>query len=222
MIDYVKKNWYWIFAVSVLVFLLIQSNNKNIDQGLRHANNLLAIQDTVKYYKNKEGDLVASKRALEVTNKELKEGLYIKDQKLIDLSKKFDKVHSATIIQTETIIDSVTVPHETKVPFDFERKFILNTEDYSIAGWSNQDENGIEKISVPAKLRVVTGIKNRWTKSHYTTDIVSDNPHVKIKDIDSQVITVRNKRFGVGFIAGIDIKGEGIIGFGVSYDLFKF
>ena len=108
------------------------------------------------------------------------------------------------------------------MPFDFERTFNIDAKNYSLKGLSNQEGIRVDSISVPAKLRAVTGIKNRWNKSHYTTDIVSDNPHVKIKDIDSQVITVRNKRFGFGFIAGIDIKAEPIIGLGISYDLFKF
>jgi len=164
------------------------------------------------HYKNELGTITATKQVLEFEKKDLKELLYSKDTSLNALRKEFSKVNA--IIQTETMvaIDSVTVPFEAKIEYDFERKGKHMDKwfqyDYSL----NEDGFRIADFAMLNKQTSITGFKRKWLlgKQTYTTDITNSNPYIKIVEVQTVQVVVP-KRFydtrlfniGDGFVGGV-------------------
>jgi len=172
----------------------------------------VALIDATDHYKNELGTMTATKKVLELEKKDLKELLYSKDTSLNALCKEFSKVEA--IIQTETMvaIESVIVPFETKIGYDFERKGKHMNKwlqyDYNI----NEDGFKIADFSMLNKQTSITGFKRKWLlgKQTYTTDITNTNPYIKTVEVQTVKVVVP-KRFydtrlfniGIGFIGGI-------------------
>jgi len=195
-----------------LFMALVLSINQCSSNKQLLASQGVALIDATDHYKNELGTITATKKVLELEKKDLKELLYSRDTALNTLRKEFSKVDA--IIQTETMvaIDSVTVPFDTKIGYDFERngKHLENwlQYDYSL----NQDSFSLSDFRMLNKQTSITGFKRKWLlgKQTYTTDITNTNPYIKTMEVQTVQVVVpkhfydtRLFNIGVGFIGGV-------------------
>jgi len=200
-----------VFILGLLIALILSINQCSTNKQLA-ASQDAALIDATNHYENDLGTITATKRVLELEKKDLKELLYSKDTSLNTLRKEFLKVEA--VIQTEAmvVIDSVTIPFETKIEFDFERKG-KHMDNWLKFNYNlNQDGFDIADFIMLNKQTSITGFKRKWLlgKQTYTTDITNTNPYIKIIDVQTVQVVVP-KRFydtrlfniGVGFIGGM-------------------
>jgi len=200
-----------VLILGLLIALILSINQCSTNKQLA-ASQDAALIDATNHYENDLGTITATKRVLELEKKDLKELLYSKDTSLNTLRKEFLKVEA--VIQTEAmvVIDSVTIPFETKIEFDFERKG-KHMDNWLKFNYNlNQDGFDIADFIMLNKQTSITGFKRKWLlgKQTYTTDITNTNPYIKIIDVQTVQVVVP-KRFydtrlfniGVGFIGGM-------------------
>jgi len=211
-----------IFALIALVcFLLFRSCDKSNEIQRFKTNNAILKED-VKYTKSKLGQEIASKSVLEVTLKELKKGYWIKDDSLKDITRGFKKIQSATIIKTKYKVDTVTIVYDSPGKEYFKREWSKITPHFTISGVSTNAYTRIDSLTLLNTQRLVIGAKKGFFNNQLSVSVTNSNPYVKTKDILAQSVTVPNKRFGVGFFAGVDILGKPTLGVGLNYSLFRF
>ena len=68
----ITKNWGWIFAIGVLLFLLFQSNAKTERLKRNHSIELLGLYEGIERDSLKNGQELASKQAMILTERELR------------------------------------------------------------------------------------------------------------------------------------------------------
>ena len=211
-----------IFALlAVVCFLLIkgcdQSNNLE-----RFKTNAAVLKEDLSFTKSKLGQEIAGKSALEVTLKELKEGYWIPDDSLIDVSKGFKKVQSATIIKTKYKVDTVTIVYDSPSKEYFKREWSKITPHFTITGVSTNAYTRIDSLTLLNTQRLVIGTEKGFFNNTLSVQVTNSNPYVTTTELLTQSVTIPNKRFGVGFFAGIDITGKPTVGVGLNYSLFRF
>lgn len=214
----------------VLVFLLLRqcANNAHYKETTESAIGYLT--DSVSYYKNKAGQLVAHRKAIEGENEAL--AVLLSKQidstrQLSELVENFKKVNTAGNITTITKIDTIEVPYEVPVPYEFEREFSRLTKHYKIGGFVNQSGITIDSLSIPNTLSFVIGKrKTGFFKSEYRIEAVSSNPYVQTTGLDFYSLQVPRKRLGLSLYAGYGLDRNFAltpqIGVGISYDLLQF
>ena len=211
-----------IFALlAVVCFLLIkgcdQSNNLE-----RFKTNAAVLKEDLSFTKSKLGQEIAGKSALEVTLKELKEGYWIPDDSLIDVSKGFKKVQSATIIKTKYKVDTVTIVYDSPSKEYFKREWSKITPHFTITGVSTNAYTRIDSLTLLNTQRLVIGTEKGFFNNTLSVQVTNSNPYITTTELLTQSVTIPNKRFGVGFFAGIDITGKPTVGVGLNYSLFRF
>ena len=211
-----------IFALLALVCFLVikgcdQSNNIE-----RFRTNAAALKEDISFTKSKLGQEIAGKSALEVTLKELKESYWIKDDSLRDITRRFKKVQSATIIETVVEIDSIEIPYQTPGKEYFKREWSKITPHFTITGVSTNAYTRIDSLTLLNTQRLVIGTEKGFFNNTLSVQVTNSNPYIKTTDILTQSITIPNKRFGVGFFAGVDVLGKPTVGVGLNYSLFRF
>lgn len=209
-------------TILILLFFLYRSNNKLNSYKNKADNELVIRLDSVKYYKSKLGQLVASNKVLSTSQQDFKKGYYIKDDSLNDIMKKFKKIKSSVIIKTQTVIKEIKVPYKDTIPFSFKKEFKFQNPFYNINGISTHKGVTINNLNISTTLRQVTGVKTNWFKKTITTDVSSSNPFVKIKDIHSQTIEIKKRRIGLGLFTGYDYTLKPTIAIGLSYNFIMF
>jgi len=211
-----------IFALlAVVCFLLIKGcdQSKNLE---RFKSNNAILKEDISFTKSKLGQEIAGKSALEVTLKELKGGYWVPDDSLIDISKGFKKVQSATIIETVVEIDSIEIPYQNPGNEYFKREWSKITPHFTITGVSTNAYTRIDSLTLLNTQRLVIGTEKGFFNNTLSVQVTNSNPYIKTTELLTQSVTIPNKRFGVGFFAGIDITGKPTVGVGVSYSLFRF
>ena len=211
-----------IFAlIAVVFFLLIKGcdQSKNLD---RFKSNNAILKEDLKYNTSKLGQEVAIKSVLEVTLKELKQGYWIKDDSLTDITRRFKKVQSATIIKTKYKVDTVTIVYDSPGKEYFKREWSKITPNFTITGVSTNAYTRIDSLTLLNTQRLVIGTEKGFFNNTLSVQVTNSNPYIKTTELLTQSITIPSKRFGVGFFAGIDITGKPTVGVGVSYSLFRF
>ena len=211
-----------IFALLALVcFLLIKGCNQS-NNIKRFKTNAAVLKEDLSFTKSKIGQETAGKSALEVTLNELKEGSWVPDDSLIDISKGFKKVQSATIIKTKYKVDTVTIVYDSPGKEYFKREWSKITPHFTITGVSTNAYTRIDSLTLLNTQRLVIGTEKGFFNNTLSVQVTNSNPYIKTTDILTQSITIPNKRFGVGFFAGVDVLGKPTVGVGVSYSLFRF
>ena len=211
-----------IFALIALVcFLVIKGcdQSKNLE---RFKSNNEILKEDLKYTTSKLGQEIAGKSALEVTLKELKEGYWIKDDSLTDITRRFKKVQSATIIKTKYKVDTVTIVYDSPGKEYFKREWSKITPHFAITGVSTNAYTRIDSLTLLNTQRLVIGTEKGFFNNTLSVQVTNSNPYITTTELLTQSVTIPNKRFGVGFFAGIDITGKPTVGVGVSYSLFRF
>lgn len=222
---------YIIVVVTLLFIVMCLSIHQCISNKFSYNENLIALTDTIKYYKGKNKELVASKTMLEISFKNIK---CINDS-LYDVIKSIGVKNPDNVVYIETIIKDEK--HDTiwKIPsissndnnkyikkdFDFSNKYrtlkgyvYLNKPD--TLGLSIEQNNAIADFTI--------------TQKDNNVYITSNNPYIKYNNIigikNQSKNNTKTKRFGIGPYIGIginkDAKIEPTIGIGITWSLFRF
>jgi hypothetical protein len=211
-----------ILALLALVCFLLVKNCDRAKDVERFKSNNAILKDSVTYSESKLGQEIASKRALDVTLKELKEGYWIKDDSLTDITRKFKKIQSATIIKTVAEIDSIKIPYKNPANEYFNQSWSKETPLFAISGISTNSFMQINTLRLFNTQRLVIGTEKGFFNNTLSVQVTNSNPHIKTTELLTQSVTIPNKRFGVGLFAGIDITGKPTVGVGLNYSLFMF
>src|SRR5690606_24173390 len=137
------------------------------------------------------------------------------------------KVLSAGNITTVTVIDTIEIPYEKPVEFEFTRDFNAKTDFYTINGQSSNTGVKINQIEIPNTLSFVIGEKKMGLfKSVLQIEAVNSNPYIKTTGLDSYIYTQKQKRFGLSIYAGYGLNANFTatpqVGIGLSYQLLSF
>ena len=221
-----------IYIIALLLFVLMcLSMHKCISNKHLYDNNIIALTDTIKYYKGKNKELVASKTMIETSFNNIK---YINDSlynvlKSIGVKNPDNVVYIETIIRDEKhdtiwktpIISSNDNNKYIKKDFDFSNQYrtlkgyvYLNKPD--TLGLSIEQNNAIADFTI--------------TQKDNNVYITSNNPYIKYNNIigieNQSQNNIKTKRFGIGPYIGIginkDAKIEPTIGIGLTWSLFRF
>jgi len=211
-----------IFALVALVCFLLVKNCENAKDVERFKTNAAVLREDLSFTKSKLGQEIAGKSALEVTLKELKEGYWIKDDSLTDITRKFKKIQSATIIKTVVKIDSINIPYQNPANEYFNQSWSKETPLFAISGISTNSFMQINTLRLFNTQRLVIGTEKGFFNNTLSVQVTNSNPHIKTTELLTQSVTIQNKRFGVGFFAGIDVTGKPTVGVGLNYSLFRF
>ena len=188
-------------------------NIKSCNDTIKNNKLIESLNDSISYYKDKNGILHSKISVIEVermkdftklnlTNKELKE--------LQELVKKYKNVKSATIIKTETKIVEKIV-----------NKTVLDTISNTPIYKSNFNLKGYIKISIKNDFNIVTYKE----KGKLILDVSDKNPYSVTKAQRNYINIPKQKRCGLGINAGYGINNNGLspyIGLGINYNLFNF
>ena len=221
----IKTHLIYIAIITALLFTLSISVRSCQENKQLYNNNITALVDSISHYKTKNGELVASKTLLEGDMSLLKKvnsdlmdelnSMKVKNpEQVVKIVTKYVQIPSDTV----WVIDSINTNVNITKQFNF-------TNDYrSLMGNVYLENNtlglNINKDEVYAKYTLA--IKDN--KAYITTD----NPHIKILDIQGITIpTPKTKRFYLGpsINFGYDPfknKPTFNIGISVGYGLFSW
>ena len=185
------------------------------------------LNDSIKYYKNKHGQEVAYKTALQGE----KSAMSVLLSKQIDstgqlkrLTEKYKRIASAGNITTVTRIDTIPVAYEVPVPFEFERTWEKINPFYSLSGKSNQNGITIDRLEIPNTLSYVIGDKKTGLfKSEYRIETVNSNPYVRTTGLDAYTHKTNEGVMSIGGQVGYGMTLFGpspYAGVGVNFDLW--
>lgn len=186
-------------------------------------NSIEALTSDINEFKTKQGLWVSEKQAFEGTKRDLKEIIKTKDAALQSALKTFKKPVAAASVKTIVEIDTVFIPYEKIVDFEFSRTFKKDTKYYSINGVANQKGVDVLNVSIPNTQTLVIGKKRvGFLKYETTVDIINSNPLIKVDELEAFSFKSKPKRFGLGVFVGYSTELEVVIGVGVSYNLISF
>ncbi len=217
----------WI-AVVILFFLLLRQCNNAKDRSRESEKDFL--NDTIEYYENEVGQIIAEKNSL----KGDKQTLEVLLSKQIDstgqlkrLVRNFRTTDAAGNVSTDIRIDTVFIPYEVPVTEPFNRKFKKSNKHYFFSGISDNNGIRLDSISFPNTLSFAIGKKRTgFLKSEYLIEAVNSNPFIKTIGLDSYTLKVPKKRLGLSIYAGYGIGNNFTftpqIGLGISYNLIRF
>ncbi|MAX50553.1 MAG: hypothetical protein CMH22_01060 [Methylophaga sp.] len=213
----------------VLLFVILRQCNSATQQRQSQESATEFLNDTIAYYQNKLGQQVAEKKAIQGD----KATLEILLSKQIDstgqlkrLVSKYKNIAAAGNITQETKIDTVEIPYEAAVPFEFTREFTKQTDYYSITGTSNQNGVTLNDIQIPNSLSFAIGKKRTgFFRSEYRIEAVNSNPYVQTTGLDSYTLKVPTKRLGLSLYAGYGVGSNFTLqpsaGIALTYTLFR-
>jgi type II secretory pathway pseudopilin PulG len=209
-------------VLALAIAWLVREKINSSKYQSRVESNLAAQQQELTAYELKNNQLVSTRKTIEVTNKELKRQIWVKDDSLNLLVKQFKKVKAAVKIEQEVEIRNIPMPYEVPVPYDFTRNLKKINKYYSLFGVSNSLGVTIDSLKIHNTQRIVIGTKRSYFKTTITTDVTNSNPHVNTTGITSQVATTPIHRLGLGFFVGYNLKLEPTFGAGLVYTPFFF
>ncbi|WP_271407317.1 hypothetical protein [Tenacibaculum soleae] len=199
------KNFIQIAVIILLSAVLLHQCSLTAQLKSTTELNTAAALDSVKYYKNKLGQVVAEKQTYKGTATQLKQLFEAEQQKSNQFkaaSKKWRKLYSAAKIELQFKLDSIDVPFTVPVPYNFTRDFLKETKDYTIKGIANQNGLNID-FRAKATITPFTGIKptGLFAREH-RTEITSSNDNIQITDFENFNFVEKPKRWGVGLSFG--------------------
>lgn len=184
---------YIIIIVILSLFGFRQFNLKNQNED-RYELNYAAQLDSTKYYKNKSGEIVATKKSLLYTKKEL--SIATKKNKRLQESVKGFKKTIAVLQSTQKVEhDTIYVPFEKPIDCVFSRS--IKYEDEKIVFSQTITNLGVLTPEIrfkPNKQDIVFGWKSKgmFKKSILTAEITNSNKAYENKDL--KPITIHYKR----------------------------
>lgn len=181
-----------IIYICVIIGLLLFSV-KECNQSIDYKNDvakLSSYKDTAMFYESKSKTLVTYNTALEISKEALIKSNKDLQKELDDLKLKDPKV--ITRIKTVTIIDSIPITFETKLPCD---TFIVNfshKEDwFSLDGTITDKNINLRNLILPNDFSIITAKKKNglFKKNELVVTVVATNPYVQTTGLQNYVIT---------------------------------
>lgn len=220
------KNFIQILLILILAIISFNQcvTNKEFKQQLKL--NELAEKDTVSYYVNKLGLEVAKSKSYKGTAEELESYLQNardSSKQFAEATRKWRKIANALQIEIEFKVDSLEIPFNTPVNFEFTRSFFKQTDAYVFKGFVNNFGINIDARAT-ATITPITGTKPTGLFSNdFRTEITSSNNLIRVKDFKNFNFTERKKHFGVGFSVGFGFyQGGFFLGPSINYNLIQF
>ncbi len=189
-----KKHIPYIVIIIALVLVAFNTYKGRKADNSRYKSNLIALNDSIKYHKNKFGKEVASKKALQLTVNELKD--HTKENKeLKEALKKFKK--PITVIQTEQVvrIDTIYQKFKDSVKCVFSKDIFVNNKDYQFNFKVNQTGFKLSNLSIFNKQNIVAGWKSQglFKNPIATVEITNSNKYFKQTKIKPIIIVYKKK-----------------------------
>lgn len=214
-----------IIIIAVLSVILFQTCEEKQMQFHQYTNKIEYLNDSVRTYKNKYGQEVKTRLALQGDNKQLGVLLGQTEKELNELTKKYKRVKTAVEVKTVFNIDTLFVPFDTPTDFTFKRPFVEEKVHYRIKGMVSNKGITFNDISIPSTLSLVIGErKNGLFKSRtISIDANVDNPLINIEGLESYIYKPKIKRWGVGVQFGYDVLNlQPSLSVGVNYNFIRF
>lgn len=200
-----------LFALFVLggTFLYLYHRNSVKSQEIaQYKQNWKAAQDSVEHFRLKNGELLAERQSLVLSESELRAQLNISKDEIKDLKKKLGSAPAVvTKVQSEVRIDSIYIESTPTVvtvdtlsaPITFNDNWLtLNGQvDYS----SGKVRTNLHNISMSAPLTIGTAENGKFFVS-------TSNPYLNITDITSVVsekVVPKRRHWGIGVSIGPSI-----------------
>ncbi|WP_121665229.1 hypothetical protein [Mesonia aquimarina] len=238
-IDYIKKNRSFILmiAVAFFVFLWLEECGSRKTAENEKESIQTFLNDSIDYYKNKNGQLVAEKSALKGSNNKLSKNNDVlqvllskqvdSTQQLKKLVSEFKTIDAAGNITTETKLEDIQIDFDEPIEFDFIREWSKNDKFYSIYGKASQVGIKIDSLYIPTLISFGIGEKRKnFFSTEYKFEATSSNPHVSITGLDGGTFTERRKRLGisayVGYGLGSNFSFQPSAGLALTYTIFWF
>lgn len=219
-----------IIYLLVIVFVLVLFIGKCKSIQNEYETNMIALTDSIHYYKSKSGNLVATKTAFTSDNiKNIKQHVRPIYDDIKDMNLKpghiTNAVHAEGEIKTPEA-DTVYVIKENDYHNNFCKEFNFNDN------WRTLEGN-IYYIRNHNEDSVKVNINKNIVKFDYTIAmdkqnkiyITSKNPYIKFNSLSGfQVPKQRQKRWNIGPQVGIGYDGQirPYIGIGVTYGIINF
>lgn len=156
--------------------------------------NLMSVQDTVKTYRSKNGDLVSYNNAIKTELDDLK--LYNIDLKNELKDMKIKKPEFVTKVVYVTRIDSVSYVFRDTLPCDdFVENVVIDSSFYYIDMTITKDSLTVNDIIIPNEQIVTMGVKKNglFKRNEYVFAIKNTNPNIVVEKIDSYAIKDKMK-----------------------------
>lgn len=219
------------FVLAGTFVYLYQRNSVKSQEIELYEQNWKAAHDSVKYYKLKNGELMAEKAGYILTLEELERELGISQAEIKDLQNKLgSKVSSITKIETVTKVDTLVLETE-----------IIKNDTLIIGNFNHFDEwlamNGQFRWTPNGtsttlhNLTMNTPLKVGLTENN-TFFVTTPNPYVSITSVEGATLNPKKqKRFGIGLQVGVGMQYGLInknldfgpqIGIGINYNFIEF
>lgn len=204
--------------VVVLIVLLFRTCEGKSEQSERYDDNLKALNGGLRTFKLENGQLAAEKELLTVTNKELKNQVWIQDDSIKALLKKVKDPVVVVKWKTRYEHDTIYIPFDVPVDHNFTRSFAKKDKWFSFSGALNQEGISINDITILNTQRLVVGYK----KGKPLVSVTNSNPYIQTEEMEGQLINIpkRNWVFGVG--GTWNIYEPPSAGFFFGYKIFEF
>ena len=221
------KDVVYLLVIALLLGAFSTAVSRCSDVKHQYKNNMKALNDTIRYYKDKNGNLVATKLAFESDLKTLKllnEDLYNEIENLKAKGSVNHATYFSGVIENEVHDTTYIVKHDT-ISNGFTHDFNFNNEFRKLEGNVNyrNDSVGVKILKDEIKFDYTVAMDNK--NNIY---IHSTNPYVKYSEITGfQVPKPKNKRWytGPSISAGYDPiqnKPSFSIGWSVGYGIIRW
>lgn len=182
--------------------------------------------DSINYYKNKEGLLIAQKKTIELTTKDLKRNLELLDIDRKELKKQIGSLTNLVSLlklgvestDTITIIDTVKIINRDTFNFQAIGSYVWSNQNLKLkSNYSLNDTifNQVITYSYMSKINATYYYREErfWKPKYLVVDVSLDDPNAIITDITSLRIKQSKKRiyqrpifwFGVGAVGSFFI-----------------
>ena len=188
------KQKIFFFTIMLILCVLLVNNCSNKNATIqRQEDNIKALKDSTTYFKNKLNETVATKLALQLTEKELKEEKKTNERLKVAL-KDFKKTIATIQSKQEVRIDTIKIPYKEEVDCVFSRFQTIKQPYYTFDLLSNEKGNTIANFSLTDnKQDIVIGYKkkNFFSNSELRVDITNSNPLFNQKEIKPIIIVYK-------------------------------
>jgi hypothetical protein len=197
------------FALVIISYNTCNNYKNNYDE---QSNLIVSMQDSVKYYKNKQGEIVAQIANLQGSKENLLRIIGDQDKQLARLIK--SNARAGAVFAQTTKIDTVLITKTDTVNGIIERNSSISDKWMTIEV-KEKDDSLRAKVEMRDELSV--SFKNvsqgLFKKKKSVVEVTNANPYVKIEGLRS--FEIPQKKSNLKFWVGVGI------GAGAGYLLFK-
>lgn len=212
--EFFKNHWKDILMaiIGIACIALMMSTTCTSRRNDVLENNIKALNDTVKTYQLKNGELMYEKQGFIAEKKELELYIDIKEKEVKDIEKKLGAA-LATISKLEGQINVDTLPMQDSIVHVQDTTII---HFYYSDNWLKMDGTTIYKdpficttlnnMNMRVPVKVGTSVDNKWF-------VTTDNPYITFTSVEgANLEKAKPKRWSIGIQGGVG----GIFGWGIS------